>query len=83
VPFVEYRALFAEKLAKYRKHTIPSSRLFAEASEEFYFSQGYVGFPVADAVRHSHWYNHLLRPQLAGAGALRGALSSPQREARR
>jgi N-carbamoylputrescine amidase len=35
-----------EMLAKYRKHTIPSSRLFAEASEEFYFSHGDVGFPV-------------------------------------
>jgi predicted amidohydrolase len=35
-----------EKLAKYRKHTIPSSRLFAEASEQFYFSQGDLGFPV-------------------------------------
>jgi predicted amidohydrolase len=35
-----------EKLAKYRKHTVPSSRLFEQASEQFYFSPGDLGFPV-------------------------------------
>jgi predicted amidohydrolase len=35
-----------EKLTKYRKHTVPSSRLFKEASEQFYFRQGDLGFPV-------------------------------------
>jgi predicted amidohydrolase len=35
-----------EKLAKYRKHTVPSSRLFEQASEQFYFSPGNLGFPV-------------------------------------
>ncbi len=35
-----------EKLTKYRKHTVPSSRLFAGATEQFYFRQGDLGFPV-------------------------------------
>jgi beta-ureidopropionase len=35
-----------EKLTKYRKHTVPSSRLFKEATEQFYFRQGDLGFPV-------------------------------------
>jgi beta-ureidopropionase len=35
-----------EKLTKYRKHTVPSSRLFKEAAEQFYFKQGDLGFPV-------------------------------------
>ena len=35
-----------EMLAKYRKHTVPSSRLFREASEQFYFAPGDLGFPV-------------------------------------
>jgi N-carbamoylputrescine amidase len=35
-----------EKLTKYRKHTVPSSRLFKEATEQFYFKQGDLGFPV-------------------------------------
>jgi predicted amidohydrolase len=37
-----------EKLAKYRKHTVPSSRLFEQASEQFYFSPGNLGFPVVE-----------------------------------
>jgi N-carbamoylputrescine amidase len=35
-----------EKLTKYRKHTVPSSRLFDGATERFYFKQGDLGFPV-------------------------------------
>jgi beta-ureidopropionase len=35
-----------EKLTKYRKHTVPSSRLFKDATERFYFRQGDLGFPV-------------------------------------
>ena len=35
-----------EKLTKYRKHTVPSSRLFEAATEQFYFRQGDLGFPV-------------------------------------
>jgi beta-ureidopropionase len=35
-----------EKLTKYRKHTVPSSRLFEAATERFYFRQGDLGFPV-------------------------------------
>jgi beta-ureidopropionase len=35
-----------EKLTKYRKHTVPSSRLFENATEQFYFRQGDLGFPV-------------------------------------
>lgn len=36
-----------EKLLKYRKHTIPSSRLhFKKVSEQFYFQPGDLGFPV-------------------------------------
>jgi beta-ureidopropionase len=35
-----------DKLTKYRKHTVPSSRLFESATEQFYFRQGDLGFPV-------------------------------------
>ena len=35
-----------EKLAKYRKHTVPTSRLFEGATERYYFRQGDLGFPV-------------------------------------
>jgi beta-ureidopropionase len=36
-----------EKLTKYRKHTVPSSRVqFKDATERFYFGQGDLGFPV-------------------------------------
>jgi beta-ureidopropionase len=36
-----------EKLLKYRKHTIPSSRLhFKQATEKFFFQPGDLGFPV-------------------------------------
>ena len=35
-----------EKLAKYRKHTVPSSRLFEGATERYYFRPGDLGFPV-------------------------------------
>jgi beta-ureidopropionase len=36
-----------EKLLKYRKHTIPSSRVhFKQATEKFFFQPGDLGFPV-------------------------------------
>jgi N-carbamoylputrescine amidase len=35
-----------EKLLKYRKHTVPSSRLFEATTEQFYFQPGDLGFPV-------------------------------------
>jgi N-carbamoylputrescine amidase len=35
-----------ETLTKYRKHSIPSSRLHFSASEHFYFKPGNLGFPV-------------------------------------
>jgi N-carbamoylputrescine amidase len=37
-----------EKLLKYRKTSIPSSRLHFSASERYYFQPGDLGFPVVD-----------------------------------
>ena len=37
-----------EKLTKYRKTSVPSSRLLPDASERYFFEPGNLGFPVVD-----------------------------------